>query len=424
MNTFELKISEQMLLSKLYHLACVEKFMTILDSCGINGARIANKYDLLVAWGANDILTEFNHHNFNHWIAENWVFGVIGYDLKNEIEYLPQPQKEPTELPRLALFKPKHVIAARKDGKIEVWSDLLESDFKVYFQSIPDYKKIRPFGEKPKLHQRTEKQTYLQTVKEIKRLIKEGDVYELNYCINFYCRPANLVSPVSLYQKLILKNPSPFAGFHRFANKYLLSSSPERFLKKDGNVITSQPIKGTIRRNGNADDEERNILLNSDKDRAENVMIVDLVRNDLAKISDTGSVTVDELFGIYTYPAVHQMISTVSADLAESATFKDILFATFPMGSMTGAPKIAAMKTIDKLEAVNRQWYSGALGYISPDGNFDFNVVIRSFIYDKENDYLSVTAGSAITIDSVPEAEYEECVLKAEALLNLINQPD
>ena len=161
-------------------------------------------------------------------------------------------------------------------------------------------------------------------------------------------------------------------------------------------------------------------LKNSEKDRAENVMIVDLVRNDLNRVCKSGTVQVNELFGIYSYLQVHQMISTVKGDVLPEVSISDILKATFPMGSMTGAPKIAAMKYIEGLENFKRGWYSGALGYLAPDGNFDFNVVIRSVLCDMETKVLNYNAGGAITIDSIAEHEWMEVQLKTKAITEVL----
>ena len=159
-------------------------------------------------------------------------------------------------------------------------------------------------------------------------------------------------------------------------------------------------------------------LFHSDKDRSENVMVVDLVRNDLSKVCEEGTVKVDELYGIYSFPQVHQMISTVSGELKKNISFTEIIKATFPMGSMTGAPKKRVMELIEQYEKTKRGIFSGCLGYISPNGDFDFNVVIRSIMYNASSNYLSFQAGSAITFYSDPEKEWEECLLKAEAIKN------
>jgi para-aminobenzoate synthetase component I len=218
-------------------------------------------------------------------------------------------------------------------------------------------------------------------------------------------------------------SPNPFGGIYRLGEKWLLCASPERFLRKTGNRILSQPIKGTAARtsiNEISDTEAKQALFNSGKDRSENVMVVDLVRNDLAKISEEGTVVVDELYGIYTFPHVHQMISTISGQLKTAITFADIIKATFPMGSMTGAPKKRVRELIKAYEPVPRGLFSGTIGYISPKGDFDFNVVIRSLLYNALTGYLSFPAGSGITFYSDAEAEWEECLLKVSAIRQIL----
>jgi para-aminobenzoate synthetase component 1 len=243
----------------------------------------------------------------------------------------------------------------------------------------------------------------------------------MNFCNEFYSIGYK-IDAAKVYCKLNEISKAPFSAFYRSGSHYLISSSPERFLQKKNNVLISQPIKGTRRRSVDPREDLtlRKQLAEDLKERTENVMIVDLVRNDLSKIAKRGTVKVDELFGIYTFLQVHQMISTVSCELRENISFADILRATFPMGSMTGAPKIEAMKIIDRQEAAARGMYSGCVGYIDPEGNFDFSVVIRSILYNETESYLSVSAGSAITISCDPEKEYEECLLKADAMFRAL----
>src|SRR5262249_41024055 len=223
--------------------------------------------------------------------------------------------------------------------------------------------------------------------------------------------------PVSVYRELSSISPNPFSALYRINDKWLICASPERFLKKQGNKILSQPIKGTSERilgNEERDELSREKLFKSPKERSENVMVVELVRNDLAKICKEGTVDVDELYGIYSFPQVHQMISTVVGELKENISFTDIIRATFPMGSMTGAPKKRVLELIERYEKTRRGIFSGALGYNSPGGDFDFNVVIRSILYNSSDRYLSFPTGSGITFYSDPEKEWEECLLKAD----------
>jgi para-aminobenzoate synthetase component 1 len=266
--------------------------------------------------------------------------------------------------------------------------------------------------------QRVSKQQYIDTIEQLKKHILRGDCYEINYCMEFFAENA-VVDPLLIYQKLSSTSPNPFSALYKLDDKWLICASPERFLKKEGNKILSQPIKGTSSRflkDDNKDKKSKEELFISEKDRSENVMVVDLVRNDLARVCKEGTVKVDELFGIYSFPQVHQMISTVSGELKDKISFTEIIKATFPMGSMTGAPKRKVLELIEKHESSRRGIFSGAVGYITPEGDFDFNVVIRSIMYNASEKYLSFMAGSGITFYSYAEKEYEECLLKAGAM--------
>lgn len=273
----------------------------------------------------------------------------------------------------------------------------------------------------PALRPRLPKAAYLRAVVAIQEDILNGEVYELNLCQEFYAENV-VLAPVDVFWRLMAASPAPFAGFVRWHDHFLLCASPERFLAHHGSQLLSQPIKGTIRRGTTPaeDEQQRQTLLHDEKERAENLMIVDLVRNDLARVAQTGTVRVPELFGLYPFRHLWQMISTVTADLRPATSLVDILRATFPMGSMTGAPKIRAMQLIEHYENSRRGLYSGSIGYVWPDGQFDFNVVIRSLQYRQDTGYLSFQVGSAITSDSDPEREYEECLLKAKALLEIL----
>ena len=215
----------------------------------------------------------------------------------------------------------------------------------------------------------------------------------------------------------------PFASFYKQNQNVLMGASPERYLCKRGDKLYSQPIKGTYRRGKNPEEDKqlKTALRDDLKEQTENVMIVDLVRNDLSRTAAKSSVKVEELFGMYTFPQVHQLISTVSSTLKSDVHFTEAIRCSYPMGSMTGAPKISAMKLIDQYEKTKRELYSGSVGYIDPYGNFDFNVVIRSLLYDTQKQYLSLTVGGAITNQSDAEKEYEECLLKAKAIFEQQN---
>lgn len=269
---------------------------------------------------------------------------------------------------------------------------------------------------------RTSKEEYLKDINEIQSAIRNGSVYELNYCQEFYAENCS-IDPLSVFKRMLTTNAAPFSVLLKWKEHCLLSASPERFLAKRGDVLVAQPIKGTRRRLSDiaADKRQKEDLQQCIKERAENVMIVDLMRNDLARCCETGTVAVEELFAIYSFATVHQMISTVTGRVKPEFTFDTILQNTFPMGSMTGAPKIEAMKLIEQFEKVKRGWFSGSIGYLAPDGDFDLNVVIRTLIYNASTGYLSLQTGGAITIDSVPELEYQESLLKAEAWMKLLS---
>ena len=270
------------------------------------------------------------------------------------------------------------------------------------------------------------KATYLDNIHKILALIRRGDFYEINYCQAFEAALEN-VHPVNLYEALTALSPTPFACFYKNDCDYLLCASPERYLQKKGTHLISQPIKGTIKRNTQNEIDDKiqlETLQNSSKDKSENVMVVDLVRNDLSRICEQGSVEVSELFGIYSYPQVHQMISTITGKINDNTSFSEILEATFPMGSMTGAPKKSVMETIDLLEPTKRGLYSGTVGYINPGGDFDFNVVIRSIFYNSRSGKANYQVGGGITIYSDAEKEYEECLLKASAIKKVLSPTD
>jgi para-aminobenzoate synthetase component I len=264
---------------------------------------------------------------------------------------------------------------------------------------------------------RISKESYIEKVTALLAHLHRGDLYEANFCMEFYAEKAT-INPLEKFEKLNAISQTPFAVYFKNNQQFLLSATPERYLRKEGEHLISQPIKGTAKRfsDSNEDQESKEKLASDPKERAENIMITDLVRNDLSRTAQKGTVQVQELCGIYSFQQVHQMISTITSKLDDKYSFIDVLKLTFPMGSMTGAPKISAMKIIEELEVTKRGLYSGAIGYFSPNGDFDFNVVIRSILYNQDKKYLSFSVGSAITSLSNPENEYEECLLKAKAM--------
>jgi para-aminobenzoate synthetase component 1 len=354
----------------------------------------------------------------------SWLFGYLGYDLKNEIENLSSLNADGLTIPLLHFFEPKFVLEVKENEIIIQYDDLCvtESDLmklksKIFLPVACEEKVSVTFEIKPRI----DKSSYLNSVKELKNHIQLGDIYEVNFCQEFFAEKAK-IDPVFIYEKLNTISAAPFASFCKFNSHYLISASPERYIKKAGNQLVSQPIKGTAKRSNDATEDEqiKNDLRNNPKEQNENVMIVDLVRNDLSKLATRGSVKVEELFGVYSFKQVHQLISTVSCELKKETSFTDIIKATFPMGSMTGAPKVSAMKLIEKFESTKRGLYSGSVGYIQPDGDFDFNVVIRSIIYDTKTSFLSFMVGSAITAKADSEMEYDECMLKAKAMFEVL----
>lgn len=372
------------------------------------------------ASGAGNTLNELQQY-LNE--RPGWVFGHLGYELKNEIESLSSTLKSRIEFPPIFFFEPEIIIRlSDKEMIIETES---KADANKIFNEIKDIEDLMKNG-KPgtiQIQQKVSRDEYIDTIQKLQKHILRGDCYEINYCMEFFVEEVT-VDPLSVYHKLSKASPNPFSALYKLGDKWLICASPERFLKKTGDKILSQPIKGTSSRflkDDSKDKKSREDLFTSEKDRSENVMVVDLVRNDLARVCKEGTVKVDELFGIYSFPQVHQMISTVSGELKNDISFSEIIKATFPMGSMTGAPKRKVMELIDKYERSGRGIFSGAVGYITPESDFDFNVVIRSIMYNASEKYLSFMAGSGITFYSDAEKEYEECLLKAEAMRGAVS---
>jgi len=362
----------------------------------------------------------FNSLKDFHHKKKDWLFGYFTYDLKKEIEPAAfsgdDLRLDGIRFPLAFFFQPEHLIEVIGDSLIIHSAENPDQ----IFQAIQQTRTNEIVSGAKRIKARITREDYLASVHSLKEHIAGGDLYEINFCQEFYSEDA-VVHPPSLFLRLNRITPSPFACFLKHDNHYLLCASPERFLKKSQRKIIAQPMKGTIARAIEQSDHQRkNELLNDEKERAENVMIVDLMRNDLARSAEPGSVKVNELFGIYTFPAVHQMVSTVSATLREDLHFTDAIRNAFPMGSMTGAPKVMAMQLIDEYEIVKRGLFSGSAGFITPDGDFDFNVVIRSILYNEEEKYISMQAGSAITYDCSPEKEYEECLLKVRGMMKAV----
>ncbi|OMQ08669.1 anthranilate synthase component I family protein [[Flexibacter] sp. ATCC 35103] len=350
--------------------------------------------------------------------TKDWLFGYLSYDLKNDTEQLKSSNFDGLNFPDLFFFQPKKIISL-KGNELEMQylllcDDEVEDDFNEIVESQKSKVESAP---SLKIEQRISKDLYIEKVTKMLDHIHKGDMYEANFCMEFYAENA-IINPLEKFQKLNKISQAPFSVFFKNHKQFLLSASPERYLKRVGETLISQPIKGTSKRflDPIEDEKSRQFLESDSKERAENIMITDLVRNDLSHTAQKGSVEVVELCKIYSFLQVHQMISTITSKIDPQYSPIDVLRTTFPMGSMTGAPKISVMNIIENLEETKRGLYSGSIGYFTPDGDFDFNVVIRSILYNQENKYVSFSVGSAITAQSIPENEYEECLLKAKAM--------
>ncbi|WP_321299219.1 anthranilate synthase component I family protein [Marinifilum fragile] len=408
------------------------EYVSILDSHEVNqkvnSKAEYNTYEMVAGIDALQIVEPkqdcFHHLKESIEKSNDWWFGYLGYDLKNEIEELKSENHDGLDFPEMNFFQPRWVFLLDVDTLIVHYYDEEFTEDEV-LSLVQNFQDMELTGENSisvnQIHSRISRDEYLEAVNQLKDHIRRGDIYEVNFCQEFYAEDC-YIKPRGTYQKLTEVSPTPYSGFYQMGEQYLLSASPERFIKKVGKKIISQPIKGTAKR-GATEVEDKQIketLFNDPKERAENIMIVDLVRNDLSRTAEKGSVIVEELCGIYSFPQVHQMISTVVSELKEGVHFIEAIRQCFPMGSMTGAPKVRAMKLIEKYELTKRGLFSGAIGYITPDGDFDFNVVIRSILYNARNHYLSFMVGGAITMQAEAEKEYEECMLKAQAIMKVL----
>jgi para-aminobenzoate synthetase component I len=404
--------------------------------------RIAPDVECLMAAGVRDSCNAAAGVAFarlKNWAGDRreWLFGHFGYDLAAETEpgtadraadgkgaagkgaAGSPPRPDPIGFPDLFFFVPEILIELGPtvirigcfEGSGEaIWSQI--ERIPVNADPTPDRPPVPPFTA------RFTPAEYRERVASLQRHILRGDCYEINFCQEFYSQPADL-DALAAWWSLSRASPNPFSCFYRLNGSYLLCASPERYLKKTGKRLYSQPIKGTSPRYPDrpaADSASAQDLFHSAKDRSENVMVVDLVRNDLSKVCLPGSVRVEELYGVYSFPQVFQMISTISGTISPDLHWTDAIRETFPMGSMTGAPKHRVVALIDEYERSRRGIFSGAVGYVTPEGDFDFNVVIRSLLYNRDSRYLSYQVGSGITFYSHPEAEYEECLIKARGI--------
>lgn len=382
-----------------------------------------SSFDALLAVDAFTLIQTDYHNAFEdlqqyQQTTQDWLFGYLSYDLKNDSEDLQSTNFDGLGFPDLFFFQPKKLFLLKGNLLTIQYLNLCDDEVELDFNEITELAHIETEeSESIEVKARFSKKEYIEKAAAFLEHIHRGDTYEANFCIEFYAEQA-IINPLEKFTKLNAISQTPFAVYLKNNNHYLLSATPERYLRKEGEILISQPIKGTAKRFSEPkEDELAKINLASDpKERSENIMITDLVRNDLSRTAQKGTVEVKELCGIYSFQQVHQMISTITSKLDSKYSSIDVLKLTFPMGSMTGAPKISAMKIIEELEVTKRGLYSGAIGYFSPNGDFDFNVVIRSILYNQKNEYVSFSVGSAITALSDPEKEYEECLLKAKAM--------
>jgi len=363
--------------------------------------------------GAFDQLINFQQN------SKARIAGYFGYDLKNDLEDLESKNDDELNFPETIFFEPRAWVYS-KEGQIKIESD--NPDYLDLIESKVTQAESKTPGIGEFVHDikpNTSREEYLENAMKFRSHLKRGDIYEANYCIQFTGAVKNF-DVVNQFINLQRKTEAPFSVFAGLDGHFILSASPERYLKNQKGELISQPIKGTKKRSDDPrlDQIYKEQLSHDLKEQSENVMIVDLVRNDLSRVAARGSVHVSELFGSKTFKTVHHLVSTVGAKLnSEKYNHWDAIKASFPMGSMTGAPKISAMKLIDQYESFKRTAYSGAFGWIDPSGDFDFNVMIRTIYFNKLFSRVSFAVGSALTIKAIPENEYDECLLKAKALL-------
>lgn len=391
----------QKILKQLLQVAQRLRHAVILCSHGFQDS--FGKYEIMAGFGAKKTYASPDEME-----SDSLKIGFISYDFKNKIEQLDSRNPEKIPVPDFYFFEPELFFTLDRDGNILSNFDLnSETEIGEYYPEKTTG--IQWHG--------PDRNAYLETIGKIREDIRNGEYYELNYCTEWHANGAEKFNPFSAFGRLSEETPAPFSAFVRYEDTFLLCSSPERFLSRNGRQLVSQPIKGTRKRAGDphSDSLIRTELMTSEKDRAENVMITDLVRNDLSRCCKAGTVEVDELCGIHTFSHVHQMISTVTGELNDGAGLADIIRATFPMGSMTGAPKVNVMQHIEKYENFRRGWYSGSVGYVMKD-RFDLNVVIRSLQFDASKGIVAYHVGGAITYDSLAESEFEECLTKAAGL--------
>lgn len=343
--------------------------------------------------------------------------GILSYDQKNKYEKLSSHNIETIDCPDSLFFSPELVI--------NIGRELITIEGETPAETLAEILATHPLKGKKggdcTINCSHDEKSYAANFRKIQAHIAAGDIYELNYCMDFHGTVSHS-EPIHLFLELINNSPMPFSALFKAVNLYLCCASPERFIKKSGQSLLTQPIKGSIKRGKTKREDEalKKHLAESEKERAENLMIVDLMRNDLARMALTGTVEVKELFGIYSFKQISQMISSITCQLPSGIGFEEIISKTFPMGSMTGAPKVKCMELIETYENFKRSWFSGSIGYIDSNGDFDFCVIIRSLIIDRTKNSFYFGVGSAITIDADARDEYQECLLKASPIIKTL----
>ena len=427
MRTTIVKNIENSIQIKQQLLIWAQQFREVVFMDSNDYAQEYSSYDCILAVDAFTAIKTDYHNAFEdlkqyQQVTKDWLFGYFSFDLKNDVEALHSRNFDGLDFPDLFFFQPKKIFLLKGDELEIQYLKMCDDEVEADFEEIVKSQDSRANSQEiPIIQQRISKENYLEKASKILEHIHRGDIYEANFCMEFFAENTT-INPLEKFQKLNEISKSPLAVYFKNNRQFLLSASPERYLKKEGNLLISQPIKGTAKRFLDPlEDEKSKIQLASDpKERAENIMVSDLVRNDLSRTAQKGSVKVEELCGIYSFEQVHQMISTITSKLDRQYTVADVIKTTFPMGSMTGTPKVSVLKIIEELEETKRGLYSGAVGYFTPNSDFDFNVVIRSILYNQERNYVSFSVGSAITSQSVPEREYEECLLKAKAMREVL----
>lgn len=424
--TFKFQLTEAF---KVQLLAWAQQFEEVVWLDSNNYPQKYSHYKAILAVDAftaikTDYINAFEKLNEYQQTTKDWLFGYLTYDLKNDIENLKSQNFDALHFADLYFFQPKKIFLFSETEVTLHYLTMVDDEFESDWEEILNVN-VSEVTKKQSadinISLRTSKDSYFDKLNNVLAHIKRGDIYEANFCQEFFSENAS-INPVHTFFELNAISKPPFATFLKLSNQYALSASPERYLQKVGKRIISQPIKGTAKRlpNPSEDEQMRKQLAQDPKERSENIMITDLVRNDLSKVAEKGSVVVEELCAIYTFEQVHQMISTISCKVSAEISPVHIIKNTFPMGSMTGAPKVSAMQIIEDLEISKRGLYSGAIGYFTPTGDFDFNVIIRSILYNAKSNYVSYSVGGAITAKSIPENEYEECLLKAKAMRDVL----